>query len=111
MTAIAANRQQDEIYAKQVRAIGQAGDVLLAISTHGNSRNIIKAVEAAVTRDMTIVALTGYDGGELAGLLGPQDVEIRVPSQRSVRIQEVHMLTVNCLCDLIDNTLFPHQED
>lgn len=110
MTAIAANRQQDEIYAKQVRAIGQTGDVLLAISTHGNSRNIIKAVEAAVTRDMTIVALTGYDGGELAGLLGPRDAEIRVPSQHSVRIQEVHMLTVNCLCDLIDNTLFPHQK-
>ena len=70
-----------------------------------------KAVEAAVTRDMTIVALTGYDGGELAGLLGPQDVEIRIPSHRSARIQEMHMLTVNCLCDLIDNTLFPHQDD
>ncbi len=83
----------------------------MAISTHGNSSDIIKAVEAAVTRDMTIVALTGYDGGELAGLLGPQDVEIRIPSQRSVRIQEVHLLTVNCLCDLIDNTLFPHQDD
>ena len=60
--------------------------------------------------DMTIVALTGYDGGELAGLLGPQDVEIRIPSHRSARIQEMHMLTVNCLCDLIDNTLFPHQD-
>ena len=57
-----------------------------------------------------IVALTGYDGGELAGLLGPQDVEIRIPSHRSARIQEMHMLTVNCLCDLIDNTLFPHQD-
>ena len=79
MTAIMGNQQHDEIYAKQVRALGQAGDVLLAISTHGNSRSIIKAVEAAVTRDMTIVALTGYDGGELAGLLGPQDVEIRIP--------------------------------
>ncbi|MDU7099303.1 MAG: SIS domain-containing protein [Enterobacter sp.] len=87
------------------------GDVLLAISTRGNSRDIVKAVEAAVTRDMTIVALTGYDGGELAGLLGPQDVEIRIPSHRSARIQEMHMLTVNCLCDLIDNTLFPHQDD
>ena len=59
----------------------------------------------------TIVALTGYDGGELAGLLGPQDVEIRIPSHHSARIQEMHMLTVNCLCDLIDNTLFPHQDD
>ncbi|WP_350305412.1 DnaA initiator-associating protein DiaA [Photorhabdus viridis] len=111
ITAISSSKQHDEIYAKQVRALGQPGDVLLAISTHGNSRDIIKAVEAAVTRDMTIVALTGYDGGELAGLLGPQDVEIRIPSHRSTRIQEVHMLTVNCLCDLIDNTLFPHQDD
>ena len=92
-------------------ALGHAGDVLLAISTRGNSRDIVKAVEAAVTRDMTIVALTGYDGGELAGLLGQQDVEIRIPSHRSARIQEMHMLTVNCLCDLIDNTLFPHQDD
>ncbi|WP_340621670.1 DnaA initiator-associating protein DiaA [Xenorhabdus siamensis] len=111
ITAIAGSKQPEEIYAKQVRALGQTGDVLLAISTHGNSRAIIKAVEAAVTRDMTIVALTGFDGGELAGLLGPQDVEIRIPSHHSVRIQEVHMLTINCLCDLIDNTLFPHQDD
>lgn len=106
LTAIANDRLHDEVYAKQVRALGHAGDVLLAISTRGNSRDIVKAVEAAVTRDMTIVALTGYDGGELAGLLGPQDVEIRIPSHRSARIQEMHMLTVNCLCDLIDNTLF-----
>ncbi len=106
LTAIANDRLHDEIYAKQVRALGHAGDVLLAISTRGNSRDIVKAVEAAVTRDMTIVALTGYDGGELAGLLGQQDVEIRIPSHRSARIQEMHMLTVNCLCDLIDNTLF-----
>nr|WP_314264360.1 DnaA initiator-associating protein DiaA [uncultured Moellerella sp.] len=111
ITAIVGSKQPEEIYAKQVRAFGQPGDVLMAISTHGNSREVIKAVEAAVTRDMTIVALTGYDGGELAGLLGPQDVEVRIPSQRSVRIQEVHLLTVNCLCDLIDNTLFPHQDD
>ena len=111
LTAIANDRLHEEVYAKQVRALGQAGDVLLAISTRGNSRDIVKAVESAVTRDMTIVALTGYDGGELAGLLGPQDVEIRIPSHRSARIQEMHMLTVNCLCDLIDNPLFPHQND
>lgn len=111
LTAIANDRLHDEVYAKQVRAFGQARDILLAISTRGNSRDIIKAVEAAVTRDMTIIALTGYDGGELAGLLGPQDVEIRIPSHRSARIQEMHMLTVNCLCDLIDNTLFPYQDD
>ena len=110
LTAIGNDRLHDEIYAKQVRALGQAGDVLLAISTRGNTRDLVKAVEAAVTRDMTIVALTGHDGGELAGLLGPHDVEIRIPSHRSARIQEMHMLTLNCLCDLIDNTLFPHQE-
>ena len=97
LTAIANDRLHEEVYAKQVRALGQAGDILLAISTRGNSRDI--------------VALTGYDGGELAGLLGPQDVEIRIPSHRSARVQEMHMLTVNCLCDLIDNSLFPHQND
>ncbi len=70
LTAIANNSLHDEVYAKQVRALGHAGDVSLAISTRGNSRDIVKAVEAAVTRDMTIVALTGYDGGELAGLFG-----------------------------------------
>lgn len=111
LTAIANDRLHDEIYSRQARALGQAGDVLLAISTRGNSQDIIKAVEAAVTRDMTIIALTGYDGGELAGLLGPQDVEIRIPSHRSARIQEMHMLTVNCLCELVDNTLFPRQDD
>lgn len=110
LTAIGNDRIHEEIYAKQVRALGNAGDILLAISTRGNSRDIVKALEAAVTRDMTIIALTGHDGGELAGLLGPQDVEIRIPSHRSARIQEMHMLTVNCLCDLIDNTLFPHQD-
>lgn len=111
LTAIANDRQHYEIYAKQVRALGQVGDILLAISTRGNSRDIVKAVEAAVTRDMKIIALTGYDGGELAGLLGQQDVEIRIPSHRSARIQEMHMLTVNCLCDLIDNKLFSHLDD
>lgn len=101
--------QLDEIYAKQVRAIGQVGDVLLAISANGNCKDIVKAVEAAVTRDLAIVALTGVDGGVLAGLLSPQDVEIRIPSRRQARIQEMHMLTVNCLCELIDCTLFPSQ--
>ncbi len=111
LTAIINDHLHDEVYAKQVRALGDTGDILLAISIRGNSRDIVKAVEAAVTRDMTIIALTGYDGGELAGLLGQQDVEIRVPSHHSVRIQEIHLLTVNCLCDLIDNTLFPYKED
>lgn len=111
LTAITNDRLPDEVYAKQVRALGHSGDVLLVISTRGNSRDIVKAIEAAVTRDMTIVALTGYDGGELAGLLGEEDVEIRIPSHNNARIQEMHMLTVNCLCDLMDNTLFPQQDN
>lgn len=80
------------------------------LSTSGNSKNIIKAMEAALTRDMTIIALTGKDGGEMAGLLGIQDVEIRIPSQRTARIQEGQLLVVHCLCDLIDKVLFPHHE-
>ncbi|MGP1928900.1 MAG: SIS domain-containing protein [Arsenophonus sp. NC-WZS1-MAG3] len=111
ITSIANNQKLEEVYAKQIRALGQSGDVLLAIATKGDSHVMIKAIEASLTRDMTIVALTGHDGGELAGLLGTQDVEIRIPSQRSIRIQEVHLLTVNCLSDLIDNILFPHQDN
>ncbi|WP_028023104.1 phosphoheptose isomerase [Enterovibrio calviensis] len=107
LTAVANDYHHDEVFSKQVRAFGQAGDVLLALSTSGNSKDIIKAMEAAVTRDMTIVALTGKDGGEMAGLLGEVDVEIRVPSQRTARIQEVHLVTLHTLCDLIDQFLFP----
>ncbi|MGP1947063.1 MAG: SIS domain-containing protein [Arsenophonus sp. NC-PG7-MAG3] len=111
ITSIANSQKPEEVYAKQIRALGQSGDVLLAIATKGDSHVMIKAIEASLTRDMTIVALTGHDGGKLAGLLGTQDVEIRIPSQRSIRIQEVHLLTVNCLSDLIDNILFPYQDD
>ncbi|KJG10489.1 phosphoheptose isomerase [Photobacterium kishitanii] len=110
LSAIANDYHHDEVFSKQVRALGQAGDILLVLSTSGNSKNIIKAMEAALTRDMNIIALTGKDGGEMAGLLGVQDVEIRIPSQRTARIQEGHLLTVHCLCDLIDQVLFPHHE-
>ncbi|GGA83339.1 phosphoheptose isomerase [Neiella sp. HB171785] len=111
VTSIANDYSYDEVFSKQVRALGQPGDILLAISTSGNSRNVIKAMEAAVSRDMKIVALTGKDGGEMAGLLSQNDVEVRVPSDRTARIQEVHLLVIHCLCDLIDNTLFPNIED
>ncbi len=107
LTAVATDYDYEHIFSKQVRAFGQAGDVLLAISTCGNSKDILKAMEAAVTRDMTIIALTGKDGGIMAGLLGEQDVEIRIPSLRVARIQEVHLITLNTLCDLIDQHLFP----
>ena len=107
ITSIANDYSYDEVFSKQVRALGQPGDILLAISTSGNSRNVINAMEAALSRDMTIVALTGKDGGEMAGFLGPNDVEIRVPSNRTARIQEVHLLAIHNLCECIDDTLFP----
>lgn len=107
LSAIARDSSFDEAYAKQIRALGQAGDILLVLADEGNARNLIKAAEAALSRDMTIIALTGNDGGEMAGLLGPSDVEIRVPSTRPSRILEVNLLTLHCLCDLIDRTLFP----
>lgn len=107
LTAIANDYNYSEIFSKQVRALGQPGDILLAISTSGNSQDILKAMEAAVSRDMTIIALTGMDGGVMAGLLGESDVEIRIPSHRVARIQEVHLLTLHCICDLVDQVLFP----
>lgn len=111
ITSIANDYHYDEVFSKQVRALGNNGDVLLAISTSGNSKNVIKAIEAAVARDMPIIALTGRDGGDIAGLLGDNDVEIRVPSPRTARIQEVHLLVIHCLCEIIDTTLFPQSED
>ena len=110
ITSIANDYHYDEVFSKQLRALGNSGDVLLAISTSGNSRNVIKAIETAVSRDMPIIALTGGDGGDIAGLLGESDVEIRVPSGRTARIQEVHLLIIHCLCDIIDTTLFPQAE-
>ncbi|WP_100656656.1 phosphoheptose isomerase [Alteromonas flava] len=111
LTSIANDYSYDEVFAKQVRALGQPGDILLAISTSGNSRNVINAMQAALSRDMTIVALTGKDGGEMAGFFGPNDVEIRVPSSRTARIQEVHLLVIHNLCECIDDTLFPIAAD
>lgn len=96
----------NEIFSKQIRALGQPGDILLAISTSGNSANVIQAIQAAHERDMRVVALTGKDGGNMAALLGPEDCEIRVPSTVTARIQEVHLLVIHCLCDLIDEQLF-----
>lgn len=107
VTSIANDYSYEEVFSKQIRALGSQGDVLLAISTSGNSKNVIKAIETAVARDMPIIALTGRDGGDIAGLLGENDIEIRVPSQRTARIQEVHLLIIHCLCEIIDTTLFP----
>ena len=106
ITAIANDYDYDEIFAKQVLALGQRGDVLLAISTSGNSGNVVQAIRAAHERDMIVVALTGRDGGRMAANLGARDIEVRVPSERTARIQEVHLVVIHCLCDFIDTAIF-----
>ena len=106
LTAISNDYHYDEVFAKQVKALGQAGDVLLAISTSGNSANVVRAIEAAHEQGLTVVALTGRDGGHIARLLQDNDVEIRVPSNSTARVQEVHLLTIHCLFHQIDEILF-----
>lgn len=105
LTSIANDYDYDLIFAKQVRALGHAGDVLLAISTSGNSANVIEAIHAAHEKQMTVVALTGKDGGQINDLLDARDVHICVPASRTARIQETHLLVLHCLCDGIDCTL------
>ncbi|MGK0443999.1 MAG: D-sedoheptulose 7-phosphate isomerase [Bermanella sp.] len=110
VTSIANDYSYNEIFSKQIRALGNAGDVLLAISTSGNSANVVQAIQAAHDREMRVVALTGRDGGDMASLLLPEDIEIRVPSMVTARIQEVHLVVIHCLCDLIDWQLFGPME-
>jgi D-sedoheptulose 7-phosphate isomerase len=106
ITSIANDYHFDDVFAKQLRALGQSGDILLAYTTSGNSGNIVKAVSAAHDRDISCIILSGKDGGALAPLLYESDIEIRVPSLSTARIQEVHLLISHCLCDLIDHQLF-----
>ena len=106
MTAVGNDYSYKEIFSKQVQAFGQAGDVLLAISTSGNSANVVAAVEAALEREMRVVLLTGKDGGALAKMLTDADVTICVPHGRTARIQEVHLVTIHAICDGIDVALF-----
>lgn len=105
VTSISNDYAYEEIFSKQVRALGRPGDVLLGISTSGNSENVCRAIVAAHERDMNVVALTGRDGGRMAGLYRDGDIEIRVPATRTARIQEVHLVAIHCLCDIIDTTL------
>ncbi|MBC8007486.1 MAG: phosphoheptose isomerase [Prolixibacteraceae bacterium] len=102
ITSIANDYHYNEVFSKQVRALGQPDDILLAISTSGNSANVIEAIHAAHDRQMDVVALTGRKGGKIAALLGPDDVHICVPAERTARIQEVHLLCLHCMCDAID---------
>jgi len=105
LTSISNDYAYEEIFSKQVRALGKSQDVLLAISTSGNSENVIRAIAAAHERGMRVVALTGCDGGRMANMFSKDDVEIRVPATRTARIQEVHLVVIHCLCDLIDTAL------
>jgi D-sedoheptulose 7-phosphate isomerase len=105
LTAIANDYAFEQVFAKQVRALGRKGDVLLAISTSGNSANVVAAIDAAREREMHVVALTGKGGGRIGELLIEGDVHICVPHERTARIQEVHLLAIHCLCDAIDRTL------
>lgn len=105
LTSIANDYQFADIFSKQIRALGQPGDILLAISTSGASHNIIHAIDAAHDRSMHVIALTGREGGEMANLMRDEDIEIRVPGWNTARIQEVHIMIIHCLCDLIDRQL------
>jgi len=105
ITSIANDYHYNEVFSKQIRALGQPNDILLAISTSGNSANVMEAIHAAHDRQMDVVALTGKKGGKIADLLGPNDVHICVPADRTARIQEVHLLCLHCMCDAIDTML------
>jgi D-sedoheptulose 7-phosphate isomerase len=105
LSAVANDYSFEQVFAKQVRALGGRGDVLLAISTSGNSPNVIAAIEAARDREMRVVALTGRGGGRIARMLHDADVQVCVPHERTARVQEVHLLIIHCLCDAIDAAL------
>ena len=111
LTAVANDYDFNRVFAKQVRALGAAGDVLLAISSSGNSANVVAAIEAAHEREMTVVALTGRGGGKMGAMLRETDVHICVPHERTARIQEVHLLTIHCICDGVDAQLLGEQEN
>lgn len=106
LTSIANDYDYNQIFSKQVRGLGRAGDVLLAISTSGNSVNVVAAIEAAHERNMRVVALTGRDGGKMGTILKSGDIHICVPTKSTARIQEVHLLSLHCICDGIDHLLY-----
>lgn len=109
LTSISNDYHFSDIFAKQIRAIGHAGDILLAISTSGNSPNIVNAIKAAHDKNMIVIALTGNDGGKIVDHLFEKDIEIRVPATETARIQETHLLIIHCICDIIDFRLFGNE--
>jgi D-sedoheptulose 7-phosphate isomerase len=106
LTAIANDSHYDQVFARQIHALGQEGDVLLALTTSGNAGSILNAVNAANDRGMDTIALSGRDGGVLANHLGPEDIELRVVTDSNSRIRETHLFILHCFCDLIDQSLF-----
>src|SRR3954468_2225687 len=110
LTSIANDYAWQQVFSKQLRAIGRRGDVLLGISTSGNSANVIEAIHAAHEMGVPVIGLTGNGGGKMAPLLGAQDVHICVPHKTTARIQEVHLLVLHCLCDIIDHQLLGARE-
>ena len=110
LTSIANDYHYDEVFSKQVTGLGREGDVLLAISTSGNSPNVLRAIEAAHERAMNVVALTGKKGGKMTALLREGDINLCVPSDSTARIQEVHLICLHCICDAIDCLLLGVEE-
>lgn len=111
LTSIANDYDYTQVFSKQVRALGQPGDVLLAISTSGNSPNVIEAITAAHEREMRVIAMTGRGGGRIGEMLTDQDIDLCVPAERTARIQEVHLLVLHCLCDGIDCLLLGVEDE
>src|SRR5690606_7951546 len=109
LTAIANDFSYNDIFAKQIRALGNAGDIVLIITSSGNSSNLLQAIAAAHDRQVTVIAMTGSDGGNLGTLLDSKDLELRVPSDSAAHVHEVHLLSAFCICDLIDFQLFGAQ--
>ncbi|MFN9121951.1 MAG: phosphoheptose isomerase [bacterium] len=109
LTSIANDYDYRQVFSKQVRALGRGGDVLLAISTSGNSPNVLAAIEAARAAGMRVVALTGRDGGSIGRSLADGDIELRVPHPSTAHVQEIHILALHCVCDAIDQIMFPEE--
>lgn len=106
LTAIANEGHYDQVFARQIQALGQENDVLIALTTTGNSNSVLNAVNAANEKGIDIIALNGRDGGVMANHLGPEDIELRVPGDTAARIRETHLFILHCFCDLIDQSLF-----
>ena len=110
LTSIANDTAYDQVFARQVKVLGQPGDILLAISTSGNSPSVLQAVDAAHARSVHVIALSGHSGGKLAERLVDDDVLLCAHAESSARIQEIHLLTIHCLCDAVDSVLLGVEE-